>query len=95
MVGQIDPAHLLEPSLLKIVLAAPDGDFHGLVRWYDEEVERFRAKVGDEVAANLLRQFGSDLVQSVEDVIARLSHPPGPCPPGCTHHVDAPRHSPG
>ena len=94
MVGQIDPTHLLEPSLLKIFLAAPDGDFRGLVRWYEEEVERFRARVGDEVAVNLLRQFGLDLVQSVEDVVARLSHPPGQCSSGCPHHVGASRHSP-
>jgi hypothetical protein len=76
--------------MLKVIVAAPDGDFFGMAKWNEEAVERFRDLVGDEVALKMLRDFARDLSQSVEDVIARRRHPKGRCLPGCSHHGYAP-----
>jgi hypothetical protein len=77
-----------ESDLLKIEVVAPDGDFSAWVRWNGPAVERFRGLVGDEIAATLLRRLGTDLVESIEDVLARREHPPGRCYPDCPHHVN-------
>jgi hypothetical protein len=82
-----------ESTLLRAELDAPDGEFTGVARWNEAAYVRFREKVGNEVASNLLRSFGADLVQSIEDVLAGQTHPPGPCLPGCRYHVNTPADS--
>ena len=82
-------------DLLKVEVIAPDGDFSAWVRWNEPAVEEFRKRVGEEVASRQLRRLGADLVGSIEDVLARRDHPPGPCLPGCPHHANAvPANSP-
>ncbi len=73
-------------DLLKIDVIAPDGDFSAWVRWNEPAVERFRERVGYETASRQLRRLGADFAQSIEDVLAGRTHPPGPCLPGCPHH---------
>ncbi len=86
------PEHVIptvtESNLLNIEVIAPDGDFSAWVRWNEPAVERFRERVGDEIASNLLRRLGKDFADSIEDTLARREHPPGRCLPGCPYHAN-------
>ncbi len=80
---------ILSKTVLEIRAWHNHGSLHFEVQWDEAEFERFRNEAGEEVAAKQLRTNAMFISESVEDVLARRTHPAGLCLPGCPYHGGA------